>query len=301
MPLRNQIEWLKSKSKFHFGIACLLIVVLICAAFSLNKNDNYYSARQDIILRKIGHEVLLAAGDSTSRVLPFQSVAAGEYQIRFEHDFSFMPDSLVSIVSRSLAKTGTVQNYVVRVLDCPGKEIIFGYAIAGDEKESLIPCLGRTQPKECYIIDVQFQDGASTVSRSALLLGGLALTMLFGIFISGLFKNRPSKNKGIVVSASNGFSIGNTFFDPVKRQLMTGALVTNLTIKENKLLLLLAASPGILIERSRLQKEIWEDEGVIVGRSLDVFISRLRKLLEADAHLRIINVHGKGYKLDTTS
>jgi len=50
--------------------------------------------------------------------------------------------------------------------------------------------------------------------------------------------------------------------------------------------------------RKQLQKEVWEDDGVLVGRSLDVFISKLRKKLEADPAVRIINIHGKGYKLE---
>jgi DNA-binding response OmpR family regulator len=47
-----------------------------------------------------------------------------------------------------------------------------------------------------------------------------------------------------------------------------------------------------------LQKEVWEDEGVIVGRSLDMFISRLRKKFEKDPLVKIVNIHGKGYRLD---
>ncbi|MDQ1149658.1 DNA-binding response OmpR family regulator [Sphingobacterium zeae] len=54
-----------------------------------------------------------------------------------------------------------------------------------------------------------------------------------------------------------------------------------------------------MIIRSRLQKEIWEDEGVIVGRSLDMFISKLRKKLETVPDINIVVVRGKGYKLET--
>jgi DNA-binding response OmpR family regulator len=47
-----------------------------------------------------------------------------------------------------------------------------------------------------------------------------------------------------------------------------------------------------------LQK-VWEDEGVIVGRSLDMFISKLRKKLEINPTVRMVNIHGRGYKLET--
>jgi DNA-binding response OmpR family regulator len=60
-------------------------------------------------------------------------------------------------------------------------------------------------------------------------------------------------------------------------------------------------TPNEAIERNRLQKEIWEDEGVIVGRSLDMFISKLRKKLEPDPTIKIAVIRGKGYKLEISS
>jgi len=50
-----------------------------------------------------------------------------------------------------------------------------------------------------------------------------------------------------------------------------------------------------------LQKEIWEDEGVIVGCSLDMFISKLRKKPEPDPNINIVVIRGKGYKLEISS
>ena len=96
------------------------------------------------------------------------------------------------------------------------------------------------------------------------------------------------------------FQIGNTLFDPKNRQITIFGVATELTPKENKLLRIFADSPNVIIERSRLQKEIWEDEGVIVGRSLDVFISKLRKKLDNDGSIQLVNTHGKGYRLQTS-
>jgi DNA-binding response OmpR family regulator len=48
-------------------------------------------------------------------------------------------------------------------------------------------------------------------------------------------------------------------------------------------------------------KKVWEDEGVITGRSLDMFVSKLRKKLSNDPHVQIAGVHGKGYRLETTA
>ena len=81
------------------------------------------------------------------------------------------------------------------------------------------------------------------------------------------------------------------------QQLVAGSSIIPLTAKEAKLLYVFANAQLELIDRDQLMKEVWEDEGVIVGRSLDMFVSKLRKKLQADPRVSILNVHGKGYKL----
>ena len=71
-----------------------------------------------------------------------------------------------------------------------------------------------------------------------------------------------------------------------------------LTDKECKVLALLNRNIGRLRLREELIQEVWTDEGVITGRSLDMFISKLREKLSADPDLRITNIHGKGYRLE---
>jgi DNA-binding response OmpR family regulator len=96
-------------------------------------------------------------------------------------------------------------------------------------------------------------------------------------------------------------TLGSVLFDAQKRQLTINGDTVDLTGTETRLLLIFASSPNETIERSRLQKEIWEDEGVIVGRSLDVFISKLRKKLEPDPKINIVVIRSKGYKLEVSS
>jgi DNA-binding response OmpR family regulator len=88
-------------------------------------------------------------------------------------------------------------------------------------------------------------------------------------------------------------------FDAQARKLVMNEKTVELTKTETRVLRIFALSPNEAIERSRLQKEIWEDEGVIVGRSLDMFISKLRKKLELDPNIKIAVIRGKGYKLQT--
>ncbi len=93
------------------------------------------------------------------------------------------------------------------------------------------------------------------------------------------------------------YTIGAYTIDVVKRQLLIGGQATRLTNKELQLLVLMAANPGEMLERKYLLETIWEENNYFNGRSMDVYLCKLRKLLNADPDLMIINIHGKGYKL----
>jgi DNA-binding response OmpR family regulator len=99
------------------------------------------------------------------------------------------------------------------------------------------------------------------------------------------------------VPTPTGIAIGNLLFFRESQQLLAGSYIIPLTAKEAKLLHVFANTQQEMIDRDQLMKEVWEDEGVIVGRSLDMFVSKLRRKLQADPRVSILNVHGKGYKL----
>ena len=281
---------MKQKPLYFFGLLSVCIVTLLCA-FSIADDESFDQAKQEIRLRKIGHELLLQSGDSTSRVLPIKKLADNEYQITFENEFTFKPDSLVSIIKRSLAKSNQ-GDYIVNVISCEKKEIIYGYAILSNKKDDIIACSGRNQPKNCYFIDIKFQSNGLSTSQKGYLFGSLPWLAFVSLLItrSAINKKQPLPLTMI--------KLGNTIYMELDKTITIEEKKTTLTLKENKLLSIFAKSPNMVIERSRLQKEIWEDEGVIVGRSLDVFVSRLRKKLEDDTSLQLINVHNKGYKLE---
>jgi DNA-binding winged helix-turn-helix (wHTH) protein len=181
---------------------------------------------------------------------------------------------------------------------------VFGYAILNTEKNNIIPCSGRKQPESCYVINLKFQEAGIATAKTGYMIGGALLLALAGLLF---FRKIRSGKKEIAAAdlptepaavAGSTIQIGNTVFDAAKRTLVSNSVVVELTTKENKLLLMFAQAPNEVIDRSRLQKEIWEDEGVIVGRSLDMFISKLRKKLEHDAAVKLVNIHGKGYKLE---
>ncbi len=89
--------------------------------------------------------------------------------------------------------------------------------------------------------------------------------------------------------------------DIANQLLYVGNTKQNLTYREAKLLQLFIKHQNQILERDFILKSVWEDEGITVGRSIDVFVSRLRKLLQEDSSLKIAAVHGVGYRLEVST
>lgn len=106
------------------------------------------------------------------------------------------------------------------------------------------------------------------------------------------------RTSGTAVSIQQGpFTIGSFIFDPLKQILIHKGKPTKLTTKESELLDLLYQHRNEILERNFALKSIWIDDNYFNARSMDVYISRLRKYLGKDPSLKILNIHGKGYKL----
>lgn len=91
--------------------------------------------------------------------------------------------------------------------------------------------------------------------------------------------------------------LGDYTFDSLKQTLAIGDEVWKLTTKENDLLALLTSYSNTVLERTFALKMIWNDDNYFNARSMDVYITKLRKLLKRDPRVEIMNIHGKGYKL----
>jgi DNA-binding response OmpR family regulator len=93
------------------------------------------------------------------------------------------------------------------------------------------------------------------------------------------------------------YTIGGYSFDPLKQLLMYKDQTIKLTTKESELLELLCRHGNEILERNFALKTIWIDDNYFNARSMDVYITRLRKYLKKDPSVKILNVHGRGYKL----
>ena len=107
------------------------------------------------------------------------------------------------------------------------------------------------------------------------------------------------RTKGKKSRESTVYRLGQFTFDTQKQLLQIGEKQTKLTTKENELLALLCSHSNEILQRDFALKIIWIDDNYFNARSMDVYITKLRKHLKDDPQIEIINIHGKGYKLIT--
>lgn len=112
---------------------------------------------------------------------------------------------------------------------------------------------------------------------------------------------RRTYSQDFAQSKTNELVAGEFLLDIPNQKLKHSAKLTDLTYRETRLLSLFFGHPNQLLQRDWIEQIIWEDEGLVVGRSLDVFVSRLRKILSVDPSLEIVNVRARGYRLEVRS
>ena len=275
------------------GVALLLTATMF---IKQSPQEEFLEKRAALVVRQIGHQLLHYSGDSTSRILPVKQLDNGHFQLEFQSQLSFVPDTLVNLVRKNIADNELPLDYLVNVFECNTNRVIYGFEIGPTYKE-IVPCLGRAQPKGCYTIQISFidfQKGSITGTYTSYLIALIGMTLIAFV---GRSYFRKEKNE-THIKFTDGAAIGMYSYSAANQMLRHNEETIELSVKEAKLLSLFSERQNQLISREELLKKVWEDDGVITGRSLDMFISKLRKKLKNDPAVQIINVHGKGYKLE---
>lgn len=294
----------------QYSLFAVLSVSIVLLAMAFVKKENAHPDKHlEIVLRNIGHQVLLHSKDSTSRVLPVKTINENTFVISFENSFEFTPDTLMNLVHQQLAKTDRLGNYTVSVNECDQNQTIFAYEV-NTARGDLKPCRGREQKKGCYVIEISFPVKKS-FNYNWLLLAFIPLAFA-GLYFArrrhGISKPREPIEEKIdelvsvkaepVPVIADYKKLGNFVFLESKGILALNGETIKLSVKEAKALSVLASNQNQVVGRDLLMKEIWEDDGVfVITRNVDVLISKLRKRLSADPSVKIVNVHGKGYKM----
>ncbi len=93
------------------------------------------------------------------------------------------------------------------------------------------------------------------------------------------------------------FSVGDVEYDYLDQQVTIVGKSAKLTTKENELFYLLVKNQGEVLDRNDALRHVWGDDNYFNGRSMDVYITKLRKYLAGSGKVEIVNVHGKGFRL----
>ncbi len=110
---------------------------------------------------------------------------------------------------------------------------------------------------------------------------------------------QPENNSNAdVLTSESVFPLGKFSFDSFNHELRIDNRRINLTTKEVELLRVLYNNKNQLITREKALKAVWGSDNYFIGRSMDVFITKLRKHLKADPNISIVNVHGTGFRLE---
>ncbi|MEM7102727.1 MAG: winged helix-turn-helix domain-containing protein [Bacteroidota bacterium] len=297
----------------------IILIILLPLLAQSNVDEVIAEKRISVAMRTIGHHVLLCHGDESSRVMPIEKVD-NSYKIPFEFDFGFNPEDIMFIVDDVKRKTGFAEFLLVEIENCETKDIVHSFELGNTAYEGIMGCVGRGLPESCYNLLITILDGTEAAKKldyddenhpinidppvldaaevaatnsdpSRMAYWSVPLLVFIGFIGYVITKREPEKYDPFVVP------LGASRFDKRNMTLSHKGITTELSNKEAELLALLHDSANQPIEREVILQKVWGDEGDYVGRTLDVFISKLRKKLEADTTVKIVNIRGIGYKL----
>lgn len=283
-----------------------LLATYICAACPVMANSDAvrFSENVNLSLRRTVDLLLRANGDSLSQIPPVKQVDANTFSVQMEHMFDY--DKLPETLQRSFDSYHIDRPYSVAVLNCETGEVSLGYQFFDLNQPGGVPCRGRSREEGCYILQVRFTPEAAKPQAAGntwllITVGGTLAGLGFITWTRSRHKKRPDAEPQEAAAPHSRIAFGNSWLDTTNQALYNGQSTQTLTFREAKLLTLFVRNINQVLDRDAILKSVWEDEGVTVGRSVDVFVSRLRKMLAADPQVKITAIHGVGYKMEVHS
>lgn len=256
----------------------------------------------NLALRRTAHLLLQAAGDSTSNIPPVERTALHTWLIRLERNFDY--NHLPALLEASLKQHQITNSYDVSVVNCLDNTILLGYNRADLLPDQSVPCQERDMDSVCNNLQVSFL--VPVQPRQSLPLTGWIISAILAValYYLGLKRWQTAFNTEEIVKpeahsmGASWLPFGKSRLDVSNQRLDCAGEQHHLTYRETKLLHLFAQHPNQILERNSILEQVWADEGILVGRSVDMFVSRLRKLLRADESVQIVAIHGVGYRME---
>jgi hypothetical protein len=230
----------------------------------------------------------------------------GSLFLQLERHISY--DTISAITAQVFNHFSITDSYTLSLEDCETGEVFLGGFWKGDNGLALsqtsldIACSDRDQSVRCASLSVSFPPPADPLSGPLpwVLFGLGCLLMIAGPAWQRLQPEPQlaSVEAAEIVLVSDKQKLGqNCSFSLAEQSLTIGETSHELTYREAKLFGFLATNANQVLDRETIHDAVWGEEGIMVGRSLDVFISRIRKKLTDAIGVEIQTVHGVGYRL----
>lgn len=291
------------------GVTAVLLLLVFTSVSSIPATEQGAVVSQDqknVALRAIADALLKQNNDWISPIPPIRREGKNTYFIELEADVDY--PGLRATIDNILRQHDIQPNYVVSLLDESDDQVLLGFQAMAQDANGNYPCRERERSEGCYNLQLTFLEAQAEplVNRQGQdqtwppvkwVLLGLTCFLPFIWFSWSKTQHQEEKEEPL----PDGWQQQNerTAFHLTNQLLKIEDKEMTLTYREAKLLNYFFQHTDQVMERERILEAVWEDEGIIVGRSLDVFVSRLRKKLKADPDLNIVNVHGVGYKLES--
>ncbi|MEL7422844.1 MAG: winged helix-turn-helix domain-containing protein [Bacteroidota bacterium] len=290
MNVKNQFEIDKV---LKMSLLCFLCIVVVALVTSIAKSDDPLIEKQvHLAVRAIGDELLTTAHNLNSPVQPVQEVDDLTLRLSFKDPMPINPDSLAELGMKYITPK-IAPRAIVSVLDVASGAVVYGFEINHlNPKE--IPCLGRILPESTYYVDISvYEHKPLQLGLNTFTFGTIGLTFAsFALLGISFFKGSQSPPADGTIVQIKGIKL-----DLNTNQMICSDEAIKLTNKETQILSILCENEGQLVSRAYLTEEVWLKQGVVTSRSLDMYISRLRKKLKGVSNAQILNQHGKGYIL----
>jgi DNA-binding winged helix-turn-helix (wHTH) protein len=273
----------------------LPVIVCLLPATPIEEPGDFSPDKINLALRRTADGLLRQWGDHTSRIPAIEQAGEDVWRVQLDQPFHYF--QLPALLQESFDLYGISKPYEVAVRNCADATIELGYHQLDFLQNKQVPCGGRKMPEGCHYIEITFLERAAT--KPFLEGKGTGILLLIAGALAGYWLFRKQKSTPNNNGESNWIEFGNSKLDTIGQVLISAGVKHALTFRETKLLNLFAMSPDRLLEREFILQQVWTDEGVMVRRSIDVFVSRLRKKLSADQSVGIVAVHGVGYRLET--
>ena len=268
---------------------------ILALAFSRKEKVESRPSEVKIALRNVGHNTLIHNNDTLSLVLPVKHLNNSKYKLSFERPIVIYPDSLVATVKESFKHLTYATDYIVEVIECDKNEVAYSFKIINNDDTDIISCLSRVLPRDCYSIEIDFINKDTKFLDSITILFFISLLILFATLF---FYLKSKSSKSHIYNNSESIEFGNYIFHASQNTLTFKSDDFLLSKKEGEILYVLVTNLNQVVRREDLSKQVWEANGVVVGRSLDTYISKLRKRFKHDNTIKLTNIHGVGYKLE---